>query len=130
MDIAIEAASALAYLHASDIVHRDVKTNNLLLDKNFGVKVADFGLSRLFPDDVSHISLTPQGTPGYVDPEYHRCYHLTEKSGVYSSELFWSSLYHPSQLWTKARERHEINLANFAINKIQKCALANRSTQI
>ncbi|XP_056165103.1 LEAF RUST 10 DISEASE-RESISTANCE LOCUS RECEPTOR-LIKE PROTEIN KINASE-like 1.2 [Syzygium oleosum] len=122
MDIAIETATALAYLHASDIVHRDVKTNNLLLDKNFGVKVADFGLSRLFPDDVSHISTAPQGTPGYVDPEYHQCYQLTEKSDIYSFGVVLVELVSSKPAVDKSRERHEINLANFAINKIQKCA--------
>ncbi|XP_054823257.1 LEAF RUST 10 DISEASE-RESISTANCE LOCUS RECEPTOR-LIKE PROTEIN KINASE-like 1.1 [Prosopis cineraria] len=72
--IARETATALAFLHASDTIHRDVKTNNILLDNKFSVKVADFGLSRLFPDDVTHVSTTPQGTPGYVDPDYHLCY--------------------------------------------------------
>ncbi|XP_039163096.1 LEAF RUST 10 DISEASE-RESISTANCE LOCUS RECEPTOR-LIKE PROTEIN KINASE-like 1.1 [Eucalyptus grandis] len=122
MGIAIETATALAYLHASEIVHRDVKTNNILLDKNFGVKVADFGLSRLFPNDVSHISTAPQGTPGYVDPEYHRCYQLTEKSDVYSFGVVLIELVSSKPAVDISRERDEINLANFAINKIQKCA--------
>ena len=62
MSIAIQTASALSYLHASEVIHRDVKTNNILLDNNFCVKVADFGLSRLFPTDVTHVSTAPQGT--------------------------------------------------------------------
>uniref|UniRef100_A0A0V0IUM5 Putative ovule protein n=1 Tax=Solanum chacoense TaxID=4108 RepID=A0A0V0IUM5_SOLCH len=70
MNIAIETAGALAYLHASDVIHCDVKTNNILLDHNFNVKVADFGISRLFPNDVTHISTAPRGTPGYIDPKY------------------------------------------------------------
>ncbi|KAL3751343.1 hypothetical protein ACJRO7_012204 [Eucalyptus globulus] len=122
MGIAIETATALAYLHASDTVHRDVKTNNILLDKNFGVKVADFGLSRLFPNDVSHISTAPQGTPGYVDPEYHRCYQLTEKSDVYSFGVVLIELVSSKPAVDISREREEINLADFAINKIQNFA--------
>jgi serine/threonine protein kinase len=48
------------------------------------LKVADFGLSRLFPADATHVSTAPQGTPGYVDPVYHQCYQLTDRSDVYS----------------------------------------------
>ncbi|KAJ7943116.1 Wall-associated receptor kinase [Quillaja saponaria] len=122
MKIAIETASALAYLHASDIVHRDVKTNNILLDNNYCVKVADFGLSRLFPNHVTHISTAPQGTPGYVDPEYHQCYQLTSKSDVYSFGVVLIELISSMPAVDITRHRHEINLANLAITKIQKSA--------
>ncbi|KAF8040278.1 hypothetical protein BT93_B2497 [Corymbia citriodora subsp. variegata] len=122
MSIAIETATALAYLHSSDIIHCDVKTNNILLNENFSVKVADFGLSRLIPNDVSHISTAPQGTPGYVDPEYHQCYQLTEKSDVYSFGVVLTELISSKTAMDVSRARHEINLANWAVNKIQKCA--------
>ncbi|THG08059.1 hypothetical protein TEA_003420 [Camellia sinensis var. sinensis] len=69
MSIAFETASALAYLHASDVIHRDVKTNNILLDNSFCVKVADFGLSRLFPTDATHVSTAPQGTVEFTPCE-------------------------------------------------------------
>lgn len=123
MSIAIETASALAYLHASDIIHRDVKTNNILLDKHFCVKVADFGLSRLFPTHVTHISTAPQGTPGYVDPEYHNCYQLTDRSDVYSFGVVLIELISSKPAVDITRHRHEINLSNMAINRIQNHAL-------
>ncbi|XP_028105012.1 LEAF RUST 10 DISEASE-RESISTANCE LOCUS RECEPTOR-LIKE PROTEIN KINASE-like 1.4 [Camellia sinensis] len=119
MSIAFETASALAYLHASDVIHRDVKTNNILLDNSFCVKVADFGLSRLFPTDVTHVSTAPQGTPGYVDPEYHECYQLTNKSDVYSFGVVLIELISSKPAVDITRHRHEINLSNMAINKIQ-----------
>ncbi|KAA8542733.1 hypothetical protein F0562_023885 [Nyssa sinensis] len=123
MSIAIETASALTYLHACDVIHRDVKTNNILLDNNFHVKVADFGLSRLFPLDVTHISTAPQGTPGYVDPEYHDCYQLTDKSDVYSFGVVLAELISSKPAVDITRQRHEIKLSNLAINKIQNHVL-------
>ncbi|XP_020540202.1 LEAF RUST 10 DISEASE-RESISTANCE LOCUS RECEPTOR-LIKE PROTEIN KINASE-like 1.1 [Jatropha curcas] len=122
MRIAIETASALVYLHASDVIHRDVKTNNILLDNNLCVKVADFGLSRLFPNDVTHVSTAPQGTPGYVDPAYHLCYQLTNKSDVYSFGVVLIELLSSMPAVDISRHQLEINLANLAITKIQQGA--------
>ncbi|KAF6161352.1 hypothetical protein GIB67_038664 [Kingdonia uniflora] len=119
LSIAIESADALSYLHASDTIHRDVKTNNILLDNNFHVKVADFGLSRLFPNDVTHVSTAPQGTPGYVDPEYYHCYQLTDKSDVYSFGVVLCELISSKPAVDISRHRYDINLSNMAINKIQ-----------
>nr|BAJ85917.1 predicted protein [Hordeum vulgare subsp. vulgare] len=119
LNIAIETAEALAYLHAVEIIHRDVKTTNILLDNSFHVKVADFGLSRLFPLEVTHVSTVPQGTPGYVDPVYHQCYKLTDKSDVYSFGVVLVELISSKPAVDMNRSHSEINLANMALNRIQ-----------
>ncbi|KAD7478823.1 hypothetical protein E3N88_01959 [Mikania micrantha] len=123
MNIAIETAHALVYLHASEIIHRDVKTNNILLDHNFCVKVADFGLSRLIPNSVTHVSTAPQGTPGYVDPQYHQCYQLTEKSDVYSFGVVLIELISSMMAVDLYRSHDEINLANLALKRIRGNAI-------
>ncbi|XP_040999963.1 LRR receptor-like serine/threonine-protein kinase IOS1 isoform X1 [Juglans microcarpa x Juglans regia] len=86
--IASDVAKGLEYLHCGcqpPIVHRDVKTTNILLNENMQAKLADFGLSKIFPTDGdTHVSTVVAGTPGYLDPEYHITNRLTEKSDVYS----------------------------------------------
>ncbi|KAJ0442706.1 putative protein kinase RLK-Pelle-LRR-VIII-1 family [Helianthus annuus] len=86
LKIALDSAKGVTYLHEHadpPILHRDIKSSNILLDDHLTAKVADFGLSKLLGDD-SNISTQIQGTIGYMDPEYFETHRVTEKSDVYS----------------------------------------------
>ncbi|KAI3464372.1 hypothetical protein Pfo_021035 [Paulownia fortunei] len=86
--VALDAARGIEYLHeyaVPPVIHRDIKSSNILLDATWTAKVSDFGLSLMGPqDDESHLSLRAAGTMGYMDPEYYRLQLLTTKSDVYS----------------------------------------------
>ncbi|XVE88012.1 hypothetical protein DITRI_Ditri19aG0034500 [Diplodiscus trichospermus] len=85
--ICMGIARGLAFLHEElvpHIVHRDIKSSNIPLDKDFNPKIGDFGLAKLFPDNVTHISTRIAGTSGYLAPEYALGGQLTKKADVYS----------------------------------------------
>ncbi|XP_049413040.1 calmodulin-binding receptor-like cytoplasmic kinase 3 [Solanum stenotomum] len=89
LEIAIDIAHGLTYLHLyaeKQIIHRDVKSSNILLTESMRAKVADFGFARLGGSDAdkTHVSTQVKGTVGYLDPEYMKTYQLTPKSDVYS----------------------------------------------
>ncbi|KAL3526716.1 hypothetical protein ACH5RR_011372 [Cinchona calisaya] len=126
LTIATETAHAIAHLHSAltpPIYHRDIKSSNILIDYNYRSKVADFGLSRFGMTDDSHISTAPQGTPGYLDPQYHQNFHLSDKSDVYSFGVVLVEIITALKVVDFSRPHSEINLAALATERIGKGCL-------
>ncbi|KAF3504461.1 hypothetical protein F2Q69_00039671 [Brassica cretica] len=121
LTIALDAARGIQYLHdfaVPPVIHRDIKSSNILLDATWTAKVSDFGLSQMGPteeEDASHLSLRAAGTLGYIDPEYYRLQQLTTKSDVYSFGIVLLELLSGHKAIHMNEEENPRNVVDFVV---------------
>ncbi|KAI5684498.1 hypothetical protein M9H77_05726 [Catharanthus roseus] len=123
LQLSIDAAEGLRYLHDGidgGIIHRDIKSTNILLDEHYVAKVSDFGISRSGHLDESHISTDVKGSFGYLDPEYYKSFQLTKKSDVFSFGVVLLELLCARAPIDKSLPGDEVNLADWGSSCIVK----------
>ncbi|XP_044952916.1 calmodulin-binding receptor-like cytoplasmic kinase 2 [Hordeum vulgare subsp. vulgare] len=128
LDVAIDVAHAVTYLHMySDhpIIHRDIKSSNILLTASLRAKVADFGFARLGAGGLGHgdggarhVSTQVKGTAGYLDPEYLKTCQLTDRSDVYSFGVLLVEMVSGRRPIEPKREMKERLTARWAMRKL------------
>lgn len=123
LKIALGAAQGLAYLHhdcSPRIIHRDVKSSNILLDKDFEAHLTDFGIAKSLCVSKSYTSTYIMGTIGYIDPEYARTSRLTEKSDVYSFGIVLLELLTGRKAVDNESNLHHLILSKTANNAVME----------
>jgi serine/threonine protein kinase len=117
MKIALDSAKGLAFLHSDEVevIYRDFKTSNILIDSDYNAKLSDFGMAKDGPEvGKSHVSTRVMGTPGYAAPEYLATGHLTKKSDVYSFGVVLLEIMSGKRVLDKNRPTKEHNLVEWA----------------